>query len=283
MCYTITPLVERLFSDLPGLMAAGDLGGKFARQNEVTPAHPAPRVGEQLLLQARHDVRATGWALAIERVLADSLLSLRGPEQSAISPPPSSKPGHRGPLSPAGLSLPNGRIPHDFLRTVAPGERVEVERFQSIRPDVSICARARPELFVELDDRLPRGLGAAKLERYDHFLAGWSVGFARYARTSAELPVVAFVCRDGARARECARCADGVLGASRAYAGEYPSDWEYPGRERVVFVAERDAHQGLLHAWGVPPLPPSVRVAVADGDPRARDPRIEQRALYPGE
>ena len=30
------------------------------------------------------------------------------------------------------------------------------------------------DLIVELDDRLPRGRGAGKLERYDHFLTGWS-------------------------------------------------------------------------------------------------------------
>jgi hypothetical protein len=88
-----------------------------------------------------------------------------------------------------------------------------------------------------------------------------------------------FVCRDRARARECARRADTVLRACRAYAGEYPLDWEYPAREQVLFVAERDVHEGLLRAYGVPRLPPHVRVTAAHGDPRAGEATAESRAL----
>jgi hypothetical protein len=87
------------------------------------------------------------------------------------------------------------------------------------------------------------------------------------------------VCRDRTRARECARKADAVLTACRAYAGEYPADWEYPGREGILFVAERDAHEGRLRSYGVPRLPPDVRVSTARGDPRAREPVAEPRDL----
>jgi hypothetical protein len=59
-----------------------------------------------------------------------------------------------------------------------------------------------------------------------------------------------------------------MLRACRAYAGEYPFDWEYPGRDRVRFVAERDVHEGLLGGYRVPPLPPDVRVSAAGEDPR---------------
>ena len=75
-----------------------------------------------------------------------------------------------------------------------------------------------------------------------------------------------------------ARHADRVLTACRAYAGEYPSDWEYPGREHVVYASERDAHESLLCAWGVPRLPPAIR-AGASGDPRGREPLVELRYL----
>ena len=104
--------------------------------------------------------------------------------------------------------------------------------------------RAPIDVIVELDDRMPVGRAAGKLERYDHFLAGWSVHTARYGRRTEALAVVVFVCRDRARARECARLADPLLTACRAYAGEYPFDWEYPGRERILFAAERDVHDG---------------------------------------
>jgi hypothetical protein len=93
------------------------------------------------------------------------------------------------------------------------------------------------------------------------------------------IPVVVFVCRDRARARACARSADATLRACRAYAGDYPFDWEYPARERIMFASERDAHEGILQAYGVPRLPPAVRVAAARGDPRAGEAGIEQRQI----
>jgi hypothetical protein len=126
---------------------------------------------------------------------------------------------------------------------------------------------------------LPTGRAAGKLERYDHFLAGWSVHTRRYGQRRCATPLVVFVCRDRARARECTRRADAMLTACRAYAGEYPADWEYPGRERILFVAERDAHEGYLHGYGVPRLPPEVRVSIAHGDPWAAAARAESREL----
>jgi hypothetical protein len=70
-----------------------------------------------------------------------------------------------------------------------------------------------------------------------------------------------------------------VLRACRAYAGEYPFDWEYPGRRQIVFASERDVHEGLLRAYGVPPLPPEVRVLAAHGDPRAVEAALEPRQI----
>ncbi len=236
-----------------------------------------PLKGEQLLKQARHDVRLTGYALALERALAGAPFALNGPDESALSPPMRSNHDGQAALAPVDLRLPGGRTPHDFLRTDPAGGRIEVERFQTIRPDATLTPRgARRELMIELDDRLPEGAGAAKLERYDHFLAGWSAHLKRYSRHGAQLPLVVFVCRDRARARECARRADRVLVACRAYPGEYPTDWQYSSREHVLFAAERDAHEGLLSAYGVPPLPPEVRVAAAGGDPRAREPLVRE-------
>jgi Replication-relaxation len=278
MCYSITPAGLRLASEHRDSLARESPSVEMRAQSDSS-LHPNPRAGDRLLRQARHDVRVTGWVLAVERALANDQLTLSGPDQSAISPPSRSKSGERMPLAPSDLSLPGGRTPHDFLRTVESGARVEVERFQSIRPDATLRAKDGLELLIELDDRLPEGLRAAKLERYDHFLAGWSVHISRYARAGTKLPTVVFVCRDSARARECARRADRVLSSCRAYAGEYPSAWEYPGRKHIVFVAERDAHRGLLCGWGVSRLPPSVRVAAAGGDPLQKDPLLDERTL----
>jgi Replication-relaxation len=277
MCYVVTAAgVQALADDgravtLPG---SGSGTGRAGRLD-------ARRTDDGVLRQARHDVHVAGWALAI---VGDGSV-LRGPDASALSPPTRSYADTRVAFTPGDLRLPGGRTPHDFVRTDAAGQQVELERFETLRPDaiVAIAAHDRSlpvtDVFVELDDRPAVLRAARKLERYDHFLAGWSLHTLRYGRCAEAVPVVVFVCRDRARARECARRADALLRACRAYAGEYPSDWEYPGRERVLFAAERDAHEGLPRAYGVPRLPPEVRVMAAQGDPRAREASIESRSI----
>jgi len=254
---------------------------------EPGPASPvSPVKGERLLRQARHDVHVAGWALALEHAVGGAPLGLRGARESVLSPPLRAGAEGRVALGPGDLSLPGGRASHEFLRTDSTGARVQVECFETVRPDVTIELGGEVtesggaiDLLVELDDRLPTARAAGKLERYDHFLAGWSVHTRRYGSRGRATPLVVFVCRDRARARECARRADAVLSACRAYAGEYPADWEYPGRTGILFVAERDAHEGLLCGYGVPRLPPGVRVSAAHGDPRAGAAAAEVREL----
>lgn len=251
----------------------------------------APRNGdERMLARARRDVHAAAWALAAQPLLHPRA-RLRGPEASAIAVPARATSEGRAALGPADLRLPGGRMPHEFLRTGADGRRREVERFETVRPALTLelsGERTQPvDLLVELDDRLASPSdrrGVAKLERYDHFLAGWSCHTARYGEAAREAPLclVLFVCRDRAAARRCAMRADALLTACRAYAGEYPVDWQYPGRQRILFAAERDVHEGMLCAYGVLPLPPEVRVGTAHGDPRARESRAELRELLPG-
>jgi hypothetical protein len=248
------------------------------RESRRTATAAAARA-EGRLRQARHDVHVAGWVLALERAL-DGACSLQGPDESVVSPPLCDG---RQVLSPADLRLPGGRTPHDFLRSDAAGGAAEVERFETLRPDAILAARGAEivasDVFVEFDDRV-RGVSVAgKLERYDHFLAGWSVHTSRYGRRLDAVPVIVFVCRHRARARECARRADSILRACRAYAGEYPFDWDYTGREKILFAAERDVHEGSLQAYGVQRLPPEVRVAASHGDARAAEAAPEPRAI----
>jgi hypothetical protein len=77
-----------------------------------------------------------------------------------------------------------------------------------------------------------------------------------------------FVCSDEDSAREFCRAADPVVTACHSYAGEYPGEWDYAGRARMFFVAERSIHEESLEAYVPPRLPPEVRVAQADGDRR---------------
>jgi hypothetical protein len=266
MCYVIT--------------AAG--ANELERRELYTPSATAP-AREDRLRQARHDVHVAGWALAL--ALANAASAMRGPQEAVLTPPPRAGGDGRHALAPHDLRLPAGRMPHGFLYTDASGQRVELERFETIRPDAIVTLGGPADggvvsdVIVELDDRLAGGRAIRKLERYDHFLAGWSLHTRRYGTRAQAVPLVVFVCRDRGRARECARRADAALGACRAYAGEYPADWQYPGRERIVFAAERDMHEGLACAYGVPRVPPDVRVQAAHGDPRAAEATVEGREL----
>ncbi len=293
MCYVITLAGVELLRAGDRFTGLADADALAARASATAVSPDSGR-----LRNARHDVHVTGWVLALERLATTAHPALRGSAESVLSPPMRSTPEGRVALAPADLQLPGGRAAHDFLRTAATGESIEVERFETVRPDAlveiapssgermssgrdgeSAPRTTATDLIIELDDRLPIDGAAGKLERYDHFLAGWSVHLGRYGRRAEAVPVVVFVCRDRARARECARRADSRLRACRAYAGEYPFDWEYPGRERILFVSERDVHEGRLCAYGVPRLPPQVRVSAAHGDPRAGEALAEPREI----
>jgi hypothetical protein len=271
MCYVIAAA---------GLKVLKDSGRSDVASDEAVVAAEARRqtangAGEKALRQACHDVHVSGWVLALVEALGGSRPRLRGPQTSVLSPPYRSSGDGQVALGPGDLRLPGGRTPHDFLRSDGSGQRLDVEQFETLRPDATIEVAgvaeqpAAIDLMVEREDRLSGSGITRKLQRYDHFLSGWSVHTQRYGRRAEATPAVVFVCRDRARARACARAADEVLRACRAYAGEYPLDWEYPGRERIVFVAERDAHEHLLCGYAVPGLPPDVRVTAAHGDPRA--------------
>ncbi len=229
-----------------------------ARGAEVASGSAQPPPGDALR-RVRHELHVAGWALALASAYGDA--TLRGRAGSVLVPPRGPAPGR--PFSPADLRLPGGRVPHDFLKG-----GVEVDRFETLRPDATVCVRlpggGELDVLVERDDRAGRPAWIAKLERWDHFLAGWSLHTARYR--DGVRPLVVFICRDGPTARDCARKADHVLRACRAYAGDYSHHWDYLGRQSVVFVSERAAHEGELTGFAVPALPPDVRASLADED-----------------
>ncbi len=279
LCYVIArPGLELL-------LASGRLGsdGSLDELNEAGERRSSRRGDEHRLSQARNDLHVAGWVLALSAGAHNRQFTLHGPDDSVISPPTRQTPAGRVAFGPPDLRLPGGRVPHEFLRTDATGAALEVERFETLRPDAIVELRpsrdgagvestgaAEPraiDLMVERDDRLRTQRGTAKLQRYDHFLSGWSAHSRRYGQRCDAEPMVVFVCRDRTRARNCAEHADAVLLACRAYAGEYPFDWQYPGRQQILFVAERDMHENLSRALGSPPLPPAARVLAAGGDP----------------
>jgi len=279
------------------LQAAGRLD-RLEPSTDAVPGRARVADGPRLR-KARHDVHVAGWMLALACARRALPTVLEGPQESVLSPPRRSAPHAKTPIGPVDLRLPGGRVPHDFLRADATGALAEVDSFETLRPDAIVRRRAVDEirlgtdrqpdrgeaptgahdLIVELDDRHPGAGAAAKLERYDHFLSGWSVHTRRYGQRREASPLVVIVCRDRSRARAWAQVADRSLRACRAYAGEYPFDWEYPGREGILFVAERDVHELSMRALAVSRLPPQVRVTRAHGDPHAAALSVESREL----
>jgi hypothetical protein len=248
----------------------------------------APSTEDQAMRRARHDLHVNAWVLAAQAVLGDAVRSVRGPRGSHVAPPARTVGGEKIAYGPADLRLPGGRTPNGFLRTDLHRRRVEVERFRALEPDATIEMRVRrgdyrwhTDVFVELDRTFKPSKNIDKFERYDHMLSGWLSHKDRYAKYLADPPLVVFICRDESNAKEFCRAADAVVTAAQAYGGEYPAEWPYPGRERMFFVAERDAHHGRLTGYVLPPLPPEVRVVQADGDAEARSCHPRQRAVLP--
>ena len=141
MCYTIAAAgLEVLYAH--DRLTAPREGETGVAPGPSSPAgagvRSAPVRGERLLRQARHDVHVAGWALALEHALGCAPVGLRGARESALSPPMRGSADGRVALGPGDLSLPGGRAPHEFLRTDATGARGQVERFETVRPDVTI-------------------------------------------------------------------------------------------------------------------------------------------------
>jgi hypothetical protein len=282
MCYAIAAAGARALAD----RGLGEPELAEASRAVGIPAQPSSNEHAHALRHTRREVHVVGWALALAAMLDGPSPRLRGASESVLSPLGRPGPDARQALSLGELKLPGGRTPHDFLRTGVSGETVEVERFETVRPDAIVELPAdekrqmsASDLLIDYDDRPAIGRAAAKLQRYEHFLTGWAVHTRRYGWRAEAVAFVVFVCRDRARARECARRADPVLRACRAYAGEYPVDWQYPAREQILFVSERDVHEGMLCGYGIPRLPPHVRVTAAHGDPRAGEASAEPREL----
>jgi len=233
----------------------------------------APSTDDPAMRRARHDLHVNAWGLALAAQLGDSVRRIRGPRNSYVAPPTRTIRGERRAIAPDDLRLPGGRAPHGFLHTDRSRQRVVVEEFAAVEPDLTIELRMRDahqivvtDLFAELDRTFKPAKNVDKFERYDHMISGWCTLKDRYAKHCTAPPLVIFVCRDQANAKEFCRAADPVVTAGHAYGGEYASEWDYPGRQRMLFVAERDAHEGNMAAYALPSLPPRVRVVAANGE-----------------
>jgi hypothetical protein len=213
--------------------------------------HRARRLSGDDLADLRRDLHTVGWLLALEARAGAAVVEVLGPGRAAIVP--------RVPEA-IRLEVGVGLRARDFLVTARDGSRAPVERFAAVRPSAVVSLRTQAATSEPLDLLVVGDGGDSPiwLEAYDHLLSGWWRSVERYRRAGGP-PAVVVVCADRARALALVGAADGLLCATVAEIGVAPAAWERAGRAGIHFVAEQDLHRGLLHAWRVPLLPPSLR------------------------
>jgi hypothetical protein len=211
----------------------------------------APELREDALPALRSDMHTVGWLLALEARAGDALVEVLGPGRAAIVP---------GSRERSGLDVGNTLRPRDFLVSARDGSRTPAERFAAVRPSAVASLRTAAALAEHCDLLVVADAGdpPAWLEAYDHLLAGWWRSVERYRRAGRP-PAVVVVCPTSARALALVGAADALLSSTLAQIGVDPSAWERSGRAGIHFATEEDLHHGLLHAWRVPLVPPSLR------------------------
>ncbi|HXE43790.1 MAG TPA: hypothetical protein VN635_01195 [Conexibacter sp.] len=205
------------------------------------------------------DLHGNGWVLALHARLPKAVRGWRGPSASRIVPPRKRVQGDWIEMRPSDIPLGNRRL-HGCelqrLEQVTPGATVELRLGRGERA-------VRVELLIELDRSRGAVYNEQKLRRYDLMLAGWFRMLDRY-RSLGSPPVVVFVCEDERRALAYLRTADRAVTTRLARAGDPEAEWPSPARRHMLWVCERNVHEGSLSALALPELPPSVRRKLGD-------------------
>jgi hypothetical protein len=189
-----------------------------------------------------HELQLNAWVLAFQRTLRGALLAWDG--ETSIDPPAGLQPGERleDDWSAEGLKNPRPR-------TICPDAVVEVAGDTAEAPTRL--------LLIEYDRTRRLDKNFEKFKRYDAFLNWWWMHTHLAARGAA--PFVLFVCQDEDQRDLFLSAADRELVGHRWHPDVEPEQYEYVGRQRILFAAEVDAHAGLLAARRLPAFPPGHR------------------------
>jgi len=201
-----------------------------------------------------HDLHLNSWVLAYRRALAGGLLDWNG--ETAIEPPP---PARRSQL----------RLDDNWS-----AERLKAPRPRTLVPD-AVLEIARDErhgsrvFLIEYDRTTRVDKNYEKFRRYDAFLTWWwrHTPFVDHG----EPPWALFVCQDQQHRDKFLAAADRDLTGHLWHPSASASEHHYPGRRRILFACEADAHAGNLEARRVPGYPP--------GHPGRSGPLAETRGV----
>jgi hypothetical protein len=196
-----------------------------------------------------HLLQTNAWVLAYRRLVGDHMLDWRGEHEGRVEVPTKLVGGRRVPIDSDDLELERYRNVRDL----------KAKEFGRVWPDATLTMDVprrgrRFELMIELDRTRRPAKNFDKFHRYDALLTAWWRRLDRYRRMG-EAPAVVFVCADEEHVKSFMRAADSEITGRLARPGTPEPSWPFPGRERVLFVVERDAHEGSLRAWKLPVAP----------------------------
>jgi Replication-relaxation len=184
-----------------------------------------------------HELQLNAWVLALRRTVGDALETWNG--EHDIAPPPGS------------------RHPQLDLGGDWSAEDLKDPRARLIRPDAVLELLDENgnlrTILVEYDRTRRVDKNYDKFRRYDAFLCWW------WHHTSygdqSEPPWVLFVCQTEDQRETFLAAADRELTGHRWHPSAAPEQYDYIGRQRILFAVEHDAHAGRPEAWQLPAFP----------------------------
>jgi hypothetical protein len=200
-----------------------------------------------------HRLQTNAWVLCFRRLVDDHAVEWRGEREGRVEVPTKLEDGRRVRIGAEDLRVERYRRVRD-LRT---------KEFGRVWPDATVTMDMphrgrRFDLMLELDRTGKPTKNLDKFHRYDALLTGWWHAVERY-RKLGEAPAVVFICIDEHNLVNFMRAADREVTGRLARPGTAEATWPYPGRERMLFVSERDVHEGSLRAFKLPIEPSDAR------------------------
>jgi hypothetical protein len=195
-----------------------------------------------------HDLQVNAWVMAYRRLADENVTDWLGPDDSRLDLP--TKYVDRR-FKPIGL---------EDVRAALPGylqlRDLRLKHLAPLVPDATLqlCFEESDrafDLMIELDRTRRPVKNLDKLRRYDALITGWWRLHERLQERE-EPPAVVFVCTDEHQTMALMDAADREVTACLSNPGDAPGSWRYPGRERMLFVAEQEIHEGAGHAWMLP-------------------------------
>jgi len=230
----------------------GCLAGQSHRGPDGTYIPTDARWQERSLADYRvleHLLQTNAWVLAYRARVGEHVVDWRGEHEGRLEVPTKLSEGRRVPVVARDLKL------ERYMRV----RDLRLKDFAPVCPDATVtmempAADRSFDLMIELDRTQRPAKNFDKFRRYDALITGWWKAVERYRRMRESAAVV-FVCVDEEQAFSFMRAADKEVTGRLATPGTPESSWARPGRERMLFAAERDVHEGNLRAWKLPAEP----------------------------